>query len=117
MGDQAIAELQRAVQFSGGDPSLQSELVYAYAVSGHRQDAARVLQQVLGRSRSEYVSPYGLAMAYAGLGDADITLKYLAEAYHQRDIHVPNLKVHPAFARLHGDARFQALLRQIGLPD
>ncbi len=54
------------------------------------------------------------AIVYAGLGNKELCLKYLDMAADNNDS--PNyLKVSPLFDFLHQDARFEAILQQLGL--
>ncbi len=112
---QAVAELQKAAALASGDLSIEGELAYALALSHQKQQALTVISQM--GSRSRVGSAYPFAMAYAGLGDGDATLKYLEQAYRQHDVRMGNLRVHPAFQRFHPDRRFQELLRKLGLPE
>jgi TolB-like protein/DNA-binding winged helix-turn-helix (wHTH) protein/Tfp pilus assembly protein PilF len=115
MPQDAVAELQKAVASSGGEPLVQAELGYAYAISGQREQAMAMLSKLSAPSAPVAVSPYAMAIIYAGLNNADETLRYLAKSYRERDIHLVNLKVHPAFSRLQSDSRLQQLERRIGL--
>ena len=57
-----------------------------------------------------------MSTAFAFTGDKEQTLKYLEAAYRE---HVPDLiKVQnePLFDFLHHEPRYQALIKQIGLP-
>ena len=59
---------------------------------------------------SRYISPYDVAMIYAGLRDKEKTLEWLERAYKERNGRVANLQVHPQFAFLHGDPRFERII-------
>ena len=112
---QAVAELQKAAALAPGDLSIEGELAYALALSRQKQQALSVISQM--GSKNRVGSAYPFAMAYAGLGDTGESLKYLEQGYREHDVHMGNLRVHPAFQRLHSDLRFQELLRKIGLPE
>jgi serine/threonine-protein kinase len=59
---------------------------------------------------------YQIAEAYAWRGDADAALDWLERARAQRDGGLTLLKVDPLLRKLHGDPRYLALLKKIGLP-
>ena len=61
-------------------------------------------------------SPDSIATLYALTGDKDRAFEWLDKAYAERDMGIIGLKVDPAFKDLHGDPRFAALLRRMGLP-
>ena len=62
-------------------------------------------------------SPAIIASLYALTGDKDRAFEWLDKAYAERDMGIIGLKVDPAFKNLHGDPRFAALLRRMGLPE
>ena len=44
MYKEGIAELQTAIDFSGGNKTFRSNLAYAYAISGRKNDALEILE-------------------------------------------------------------------------
>jgi DNA-binding winged helix-turn-helix (wHTH) protein/TolB-like protein len=113
MYKEAIAEFQQAAKLSGS-PLMMSLLGHAYAVSGNRAEAQRILVE-LGQQKQRYVSPYTVATIYAGLGEKDQAFKWLEKAFEERDIWLMNLKVDPLFKSIRSEARFTSLLQRIGL--
>jgi DNA-binding winged helix-turn-helix (wHTH) protein/TolB-like protein/Tfp pilus assembly protein PilF len=113
MYKEAIAEFQQAAKLSGS-PLMMSLLAHAYAVSGNRAEAHRLLDE-LGKQKQRYVSPYTVATIYAGLGEKDQAFKWLEKAFEERDIWLMNLRVDPLFKSIRSDARFTSLLQRIGL--
>jgi hypothetical protein len=58
-----------------------------------------------------------IAAAYAMAGDKDNAFEWLNRAYEQREgKSITLLKCDPYFKNLHGDPRFSALLRRLGIP-
>ena len=55
-----------------------------------------------------------IGLIYVGLGDRDQAMIWLDKAYQAR--FNPSILLRPAFDPLRSDARFQDLLRRIGLP-
>ncbi len=115
MQEEAIGEIRKAVALSGGNTRALATLGHAYAVSGRRSEALKVLNDLKARSKQSYVSPYFIALIYAGLGENDRTLEWLEKAYQERHPYLILLKVQPVFRSLHSDPRFQDLLRRVGL--
>jgi TolB-like protein/DNA-binding winged helix-turn-helix (wHTH) protein/Tfp pilus assembly protein PilF len=109
----AISEFEKGVKLSGS--SLMIALLgHAYAASGNKAEARRVLAE-LEREKQKYVSPYTVAAIYAGLGEKDQAFGWLEKAYSERDIWLMNLKVDPVFKTLHSDRRLAGLLERLGL--
>ena len=112
---EAIDEFRTALSLSPGSAAAQADLAYAYAISGRKSQAQEILQELQNGPDTKYVSPYDLAVIYAGFRDKEKTLNALEEAYNERNGRLVNLGVHPQFAFLRGQPRFQRLLEQIGL--
>ena len=110
----AIAELQTALRLSN-DPAVTAELANAYAASGNREQALKLLNDLLHAPPQVHVRAYDLAMVYTGLGDSEQAFRFLRKAAEQREAAMNNINVHPRFAALRGEPRFAALQREMGL--
>ncbi len=113
MYEEAAAECQKAWQLDH-TPRTLGFLGYAYAVSGKRGAAQKVIEELKGESKRRYVSPYWIAVVYAGLGDTDGALEWLERLYEERSGFLIFLKVEPIFDSLRSDPRFTDLLRRAG---
>jgi len=113
MYPEAVAAMRRAAELSGIRDSAQ--LAYVYAVSGARDDAAQLMRLLVGQPSDRYLPPYHIAMAYAGLGNADSAFLWLDRAYAERASFMGGVKVEPGFATLHSDPRWRVLLVRMGL--
>lgn len=91
-------------------------LGHAYAVSGKRNEALKVLGELQGQARQKYVSPYFIALIYTGLGEKEQAFAWLEKAYEQRHPYLILIKVEPVFDSLRSDPRFAELMRKVGLP-
>jgi len=115
MYEQAIRALRTAVTNSGRSPAYLGSLAYAYAVSGHRKEAAKLFEELRKIARKRYVSAYVFALVCAGLKDKDGAFAWLRKACDEYSSALIFLKVNPRFAALRSDARFHDLLRHVGL--
>jgi tetratricopeptide (TPR) repeat protein len=113
--NEAMNELKRAVSLSGGNPLYTAQLGVALAAAGRTQEALRIAHGLEADSRKRYVSPYGLAQIYAALHRDRDTFKWLQAAYDDHSVWIGYLAVDPIFDRYRSDARFQELLRRVGL--
>jgi serine/threonine-protein kinase len=114
--DEAILEIERAMELSGNSLQMLARLGYGYALAGRKYESLGVLSQLNEASKQRYVSPYDVAVIYAGLGEKDLTFTWLERAYEDRTTWLAFLKVEPAFDSLRQDARFRDLLGRVGLP-
>jgi TolB-like protein/Tfp pilus assembly protein PilF len=109
----AIDELKKAVDMSGGAEEVRAALANAYAKAGKRPEALDILGNLLGGSK--IVSPMYMAEIYVSLGARDRAFESLAKAYAQRSYHLAFLKVDPVYDSVRSDPRFRDLLLRIGL--
>jgi serine/threonine-protein kinase len=113
MYDQAIIEAKKAIDLSGG---RNIELLgFIYSLSGKRNEAKRVLEDLFKISEQKYVSSYRVAVIYMGLGERDKAFEWLEKAYEERDNQMNYLKVEPMLDSLRKDPRFNALLMKMNL--
>lgn len=112
---EALAELNQARRLND-IPQVLASIGYAYAVSGRRAEAQKVIAELQESAGRKYVSPYDLATIYAGLGEKEQAFAWLEKAYEDRSGWLALwLKVDPKFDVLHSDPRFHDLLRRVGL--
>jgi serine/threonine-protein kinase len=112
----AITELTRALAQSENSPVVMGNLGAAYALARRTADAGRVLQQLQGLSDRQYVPSTSIAMVQAARGDRAGALDSLEKAFDEHDFSLAQLAVAPLFKDLRTDARFQALVRKVGIP-
>jgi tetratricopeptide (TPR) repeat protein len=121
--DEAVTEAQKCLSLPGGiDMRNRSTLGLVYAIIG-REDEAR---KIAGELESQW-KPGSLASAlpytrpllphiYGALRDRDHAFQWLEESYKGRVSSLVFIRHAPEFDSLHGDPRFEDLLRRIGLP-
>ncbi|NOT60509.1 MAG: protein kinase [Acidobacteria bacterium] len=109
--DEALAAFRQAVAL--GEPyEAASYIGLAYALSGRRAEAARVLNEVERRGGLGCIP---IAEIHAALGQRDQAFVWLQRALERREETVVWAKINPRLAGLRQDIRFQQLLRDIGL--
>lgn len=113
---QAIDEFQKAVTLSDRRPEDLAWLGYAFAARGKENSALKVLEQMKLNPSKKYVSPFYMAMLYAGLDDREEAFSWLDKAYAEHDEWMVYLNIYPEFDALHSDPRFEAIVRRLRLP-
>jgi Flp pilus assembly protein TadD len=113
MYKEGIAEFEKVLAISPGNPSGLLDLGYAYAVTGRRAEAQKALDQLNELSKQKYVPPYHRAVICVGLGEKDQAFEWLEKAYV--DHFIVLIKVQPVFDPLRSDPRFTDLLRRMNL--
>jgi TolB-like protein/Flp pilus assembly protein TadD len=110
---EAIAEFQKA-KLIDSRPEVSAMIAHAYAVSGRRDEAISILNNLEEQSKHQYISPYYLALICASLGDKARAFVWLEKACSDRNEWLVWLKVDPRFDGLWVDPRFAELLKRIG---
>ena len=113
---EAIAAFQEATKlFPGGSSVAEAELAHAYAMSGDREKAQKIIAELQQLAKSRYVPSFHIAAIYAGLGEKDQAFASLEEAYAERSDGLVNLNADRRFDSLRSDPRFTDLVHRVGL--
>lgn len=117
MYKEAVDALERSVALRGRDNTNLGTLAYAYAKSGRRQDALKLVAEMeQGAKKRGGSGVYGLAIAFAGLSDKERVFTVLEDGYEQRKPGMFFLNSEPLFDEFRSDARYRDLLIRMGLP-
>ena len=110
--NQAVALYEKA-QAATHFPS--PGLGITYAKMGRREDARRILDQLIEKSRQQYVAADSIAAVYVALGEKDEALRWLERAFEEHSGSFYSYMFRPEFRPLRSDPRFSDLLRRIGI--
>ena len=111
---EALKEYQTAYRLSD-DPAMLGFMGHTHAISGKKDEALKMLDQMREISRQRYVPAYSFAQVYAALGDKDQAFQWLEKSYQDRAPDMVQLKVDPMLDSLHSDPRFADLVKRMGL--
>jgi TolB-like protein/Tfp pilus assembly protein PilF len=110
---EAISEYQKARALND-DPFVLGLLGHAYASSGNKTEALKILDQLKEVSRQRYVSMYSFAIVYLALDDKQEALRWLEQSYQDRaGADIGWIRVDSLLDPLHGDPGFEALAEKI----
>ncbi len=111
--DLAIASFQNSRQLAG-DPLTDMAIGHAYGVAGRSAEAKKIAAELEAKVMKKEVSAFLPAVVYAGLNEKDKSFYWLERAYQERSNWLTLLKVGRRMKNLHGDPRFDDLLKRIG---
>lgn len=112
MYEEAIAAHQKA---GAVNPAWKWGLGRTYALAGRRDEARKILAELVEEARPSDTMP--LARIYIILGEKDEALRWLEAAYEYRHGWIPWISRAPRPELLRDDPRFKDLLRRMNLPE
>lgn len=97
-------------------PPIRLFEVMALGRSGRHDEGLRLIQQLEAEyARDPAVFRQWFALAWASLGDAAQTMKWLERSADLHEFQVLNLAVNPVFAEMRNRPEFRAMVQRIGL--
>ncbi len=115
--EEAIAETQKFVALSKGDPASDLDLAWAYAMARRRSEATKILNAFKKLPTSGSARRMvKVATVYAALGDKEQAFVWLEKAFALHAGGLQYLKTDPFWDDMRPDPRFQDLMRRVGLP-
>jgi serine/threonine protein kinase/Tfp pilus assembly protein PilF len=113
--DHAIENFMRAAEIGGRGGLFLGALGHGYGVSGARDAARGVLQELEERARERYVSPFNIMLVHLGLGETESALEWFERALEDRTAILWHTPVDPRFDAIRDEPRFRTLLEPYGL--
>ena len=115
MYKEAIEENKHALSVNKNWPVAFAAIGNVYGASGQMEESKGILDTMLSLAGSIYVTPYGLALVYAGRHEFDSAFKYLDMALVDRSNWLVWLKLDPRWQAISRDTRYHEMLEKIGL--
>ncbi len=116
MYPEAITEYKRALQLGGPPGEMRGLLGYAYAVSGNRTDAEKIIAELKALWPGHTHAALDLAAVFSGLGDKENALYWLEKAQEMHVSDLIGIGQDPHFVDLRSDRRFQVLVQRVSEP-
>jgi len=118
--EEAESQLRLALAHPAHSSRVEAQLAYLLATTGRRDSAEAILSGLKRRAAEQaadtiiqpYVSAFDIAVAHAGLQQADSTLAWLSKAYDERASELFLIPLDPRFKEFRTDSAFLALLQQ-----
>ncbi len=114
---EAIAAMKKFLALSMNSPIGMGHLGLIYGLSGNKEEARQILNQLTEMAPHRFVSPLFMALAHMGLRDSDRAFEFLRKAVAERDSWIATLRYAPFFDPFRSDSRYKKLLMEIGLGD
>lgn len=115
MHKEAIAASEKILEAMPDSTLGLTEMAYSLAVAGRRKEARQILRRLEERSMSAFVPAYNLAVVHIALNDEETAMRYMQQAYENRDWAMLVLAVEPRLDPLRRDPRFQEISAKLKL--
>lgn len=122
--DSAIADFLEAERQYGAR-AIMGRLGHAYAVSGRKSEATKILEELTSESKrippkSPFIPPppdtaFDMGLVYLGLGDKAKAIQWLDKATEEKTAEVIHFKCEPIYDGVRNEPGFRALINKIGL--
>lgn len=115
LSEHAVLAFQKGVAIAR-EPASVALLAEAYGLSGQRDKARALIDELQERNQREYVLPTAMAWAHVGLGEFDAAFHWLEKDLQEHTSLLLWLRAGPMFDPLRADRRFADLLSRLRLP-
>src|SRR5438477_6995156 len=110
---EAIAQYEKAGAITN-DPISLGMLGHIYGTTGRKDEARKILEKLKKLRAERHIPAHSVAIVALGLGEKEDALKWLAQAYQDRDGNaIAPIRIDPLFKPLRGDPRFEALAERV----
>jgi TolB-like protein/Tfp pilus assembly protein PilF len=109
----AIAEYEKSRALDN-DPDVLGLLGRAYAETGRKEQALKILKELNETAQHHYVRRSIFALVYIGLGEKTKAMENLEQSFqNQQNVDLSWIKVDPLFDPLRGEPRFKQLVAKV----
>jgi TolB-like protein/Tfp pilus assembly protein PilF len=115
MHREAIATSEKILQSMPDSTLGLTEMAYSLAAAGRETEARQILGRLEERSKSTFVPAYNLAVVHIALKDNQVAMRYMQEAFKNREWPMVVLAEEPRLDPLRKDPRFQEILAKLNL--
>lgn len=113
--EQAEAEFETGKRLLAGAAFLDASRAHAMALGGKIGDALQLVKQLEAGWPKNHVSGAFIALAYCGLRQEDLAMKWFDVAYQRRENGMATIAIDPVFDGCRSDPRFTDLEKRMRL--
>ncbi len=115
--EKAAEECEKALAGRQGVPPIRLMVAATYAKIGKIAEARAILDEDKKAWSAGSAISFYIAAVHARLGEKDVAFEWLEKAFQDRIGLLVHLKTMPLVDALHGDPRFDAMVKRIRIPD
>jgi DNA-binding winged helix-turn-helix (wHTH) protein/Tfp pilus assembly protein PilF len=114
--DDALAEFRKVEARLREWPVSIAARGFVAGVAGRAAEALEILAELKSLAGRKFVTPYGVALVFAGLGENDAAFMWLNKAFEERSHWLVWLRLDPRWNILRADPRFSDLVIHMRFP-
>jgi tetratricopeptide (TPR) repeat protein len=114
--DEALTEFRQVEEKLPEWPVAIAARGFVEGVAGHAAEAQQTLAELKRLSDRKFVTSYGVALVYAGLGQNNDAVAWLYKAFDERSHWLVWLRLDPRWDGLRSDPRFADLVSRMRFP-
>jgi TolB-like protein len=114
---EAIEVINLGVNISGRHQYALMQLSWLYYRSDNIPAAQKILDELIMRSKTEYVSGLSLSVAAYASKNYDLAFEFLEHAFEEKASLLISIDVYPFFSFIKTDPRFQPFLERMNFPE
>ena len=114
--DEALSAFRHVEERISDWPVSIAARGFVAGIAGRRREASDALAELRHLSEQRFVTSYGVALVYAGLGQNDDAFAWLEKAFDERSNWLVWLRLDPRWNGLRSDPRFAQLEKRLRFP-
>ena len=114
--DEAIEVSKLAVNISARHQYPLIELNWLYYKTGNIPEAQKVADELILRSKTEFVSGLSLSVAAYSIKNYDMAYEFLERAFAEKASLLVTIELYPFFSFIKTDPRFQPFIKRMNFP-
>lgn len=105
-----------AIEISGRHQYAVSQLSWLYYINDNIPAAQQILDELIERSKTEFISVLSLAVAAYSSKNYDRAYEYVEQAFEEKSSLLVTIAAYPYFSFIKNDPRFQLFIERMNFP-
>ena len=114
--DEALAAINDSMVISGRHQYTVSVLSWLYYEKGEIGEAQKIFDELITRSKSEFISSLSLAVAAYASKNFDRAYEYMEQSFVEKSSLLVSIDVYPFFSFVQKDPRFRPFIKRMNFP-